>query len=514
MSDYLAMAPRHDASAVDAPLYWRMGIQRQRAVDRIQEQREVVELLQGPLPYLDKRKEIENIIRLRASEFAVGANMARDFAVIVADDIVGLGGLETLIRDETIYNITIRWFEGEDARVGLHRIGGDTKERFDYPLALNLATLREGIIGNKAIRFSGQPVNWTYASPHVTLYLPTHKIRIAANMLHDNKSIIASVRMNRTGQPDLDEIYETGMIPSRGMYNFLKVMLASRANFLVVGSVGSGKTTLLRAILHSVDFHDYLYVVEDSPELDLDTRSDRHDMILPVVPTKERNMASLIRDSQRFMADRIIIGEALDDSIIDWFTVANVTGGSGMTLHAEEPGSIFRRVKNMCGSKLSEREVYERMAESVDIIIFVRRRYDRSEDNPAERQIENIWTLTRQIAADGKPIFAELWGYNPVTRKVEWQNIIPDQLQDKFATTGVRIALNDSDAEFMRLPNRTLDPLLEGILDPPNSPPSVVVLAETKEDEESDPSAAPPGHSGLLRDFFGSSIKKGNFNGG
>ncbi len=512
MSDFLTMAPRHDNSSSDAPLYWKLGVQRQKAVDKLQESKEITDIVQGPLPYLSKRQAIEDIARGRASEFAVGANMAKEFAVIVADDLIGLGGLETLIRDESIYNITIKWFEGEEAQIGLHRIGGDTKERFNYPLALNLSTLREGIIGNKAIRFSGQPVNWTYASPHVTLYLPTHKIRIAANMLHDNKSIIVSVRMNRTGQPDLDEIYETGMIPSRGMYNFLKVMLASRANFLVVGSVGSGKTTLLRSLLHSVDYHDYLYVVEDSPELDLDTRSDKHDMILPLVPTKERDMASLIRDSQRFMADRIIIGEALDDSIIDWFTVANVTGGSGMTLHAEEPGSIFRRVKNMCGSKLSEREVYERLAESVDIILFVRRRYDRI----PERQIENIWTLTRQIGADGKPIYAELWGYNPLTHKVEWKNLIPDQLQDKFASTGVRLGLNETDAEFLPVPGRPLDPLLKGILSHTPTPAPIVTEIQKPEssdldDTDSDASDE-DNKEDLLKQLFGGSMK-GIFNG-
>ena len=492
----------------DKPPYWKLSAQRQQAVEKLQRHPAVIEALQGALPYTHKRETVENLVRSHATDFGIGANTAQDFAVIVTDDLVGLGGLETLIRDESIYNITIRWFDDKEHQVGLQRIGSETKERFSYPLASTLSVFREGIIGNKAIRFSGQPVNWTYASPHVTLYLPTHKVRIAANMLHDNKSIIASVRMNRTGQPDLDEIFQMGMIPSLGMWKFLKVMLASRANFLVVGSTGSGKTTLLRALLHSVDYHDYLFVVEDSPELDLDERPDKHDMILPLVPTKERDMSSLIRDSQRYMADRIIIGEALDDSIIDWFTVANVTGGSGLTLHAEEPGGIFRRVKNMCGAKLSEREVYERMAESVDIILFVRRRFDRK----PERQIENIWVLTHQTSPEGKPLSAELWGYDPELRKVTWSNIIPETLQDKFARTGLRLTSNDADAHFMRVVNRKLDPLLEGVAD--ESPdPANTGETQTNNAGGVHQSVATPSDDEIIHQLFGTSMK-GLFNAG
>jgi Flp pilus assembly CpaF family ATPase len=437
--------------------------QRLQAVSKISRLPTISQTLQGSLSYAQKRRSVEELVRQQAAVYGIGPNQAEEFAVVVADDIVGLGGLETLIRDETIFNVTIKWMDGENAQVGLHRIGSNVKEQFAYPLADNLNTFRESIIGGKAVRFSGQPVNWTYASPHVTLYLPSHRIRIAANMLHDTRSMLASVRMNRTGQPDLDEIYRMGMIPNMGIYRFLKAMLASRATFLVVGSTGSGKTTLLRGLLHSVDPSDYLYVVEDSPELDLDSRSDRHDMILALVPTKERTMANLIRDSQRFMADRIVIGEALDDSIIDWFTVANVTGGSGLTMHAEEPASIWRRIKNMVGSKLSEREVFERMAESVDVILFVRQRHERD----PERQIENIWVLTHQLGADGKPVYGELWGYDTETRKTLWRGVIPESIQDKFNRIGVRLVDDTTDAKFVQVPNRVLHPMLGDIVDSP-----------------------------------------------
>lgn len=172
-------------------------------------------------------------------------------------------------------------------------------------------------------------------------------------------------------------------------------------------------------------------------------------------------MANLIRDSQRFMADRIVIGEALDDSIIDWFTVANVTGGSGLTMHAEEPASIWRRIKNMVGSKLSEREVFERMAESVDVILFVRQRYERD----PERQIEHVWVLTHQLGADGKPVYGELWGFDSELRTTKWRGVIPESIQDKVNRTGVRLVDNGGDVGFARVPNRALDPLLAGIVD-------------------------------------------------
>lgn len=446
-------------SSAQTPLYWRLESARKKAAEDINNTGIVAEMNSMGVAYAERRKRIEEIAASTASNYGIGENLAKGFAVIVADDVVGLAGLETLIRDSTIFNITIRWLDGEEPKVVLQRIGTNQKERFDFPLAQNLNTFREGILSNKAIRLSGQPVNWTYASPHITLYLPSHKVRIAANMLHDSRSVIASVRMNQTGQPDLDEIFHMGMIPTSGMHSFLKVLLACRANFLVVGSTGSGKTTLLRALLHAVDYYDCLYIVEDSPELDLDQRPDKHDIILPLVPTKERDMASLVRDSQRYMADRIVIGEALDDSIIDWFTVANVTGGSGLTLHTEEPGAVFRRIKNLCGEKLSEREVYERMAESVDVVLFVRHRPGRA----PERQLENVWALTHQNAVDGKPVYAEMWGYDQNSASVVWRNTIPEQLQDKFTKAGVRLLQQETDAAFVRYGNTDLDPLLRGL---------------------------------------------------
>lgn len=502
----------------DMPPYWALTRQRLMAVGKLSSMPAVADVIQGSQSYNQKRKVIEDLVRQQASDFGVGSSQADDFAQVVADDIVGLGGLESLIRDETIFNITIQWMDGKPANVLLQRIGTNSKEIFPYPLSDSLNTFRESIIGGKAIRFSGQPVNWTYSSPHVTLYLPTHRIRIAANMMHDTRSVLASVRMNRTGQPDLDQIYSMGMIPSRGMYTFLKAMLASRATFLVVGSTGSGKTTLLRGLLHSVSPSDCLYVVEDSPELDLDERSDRHSMILTLVPTKERSMANLIRDSQRYMADRIVIGEALDDSIIDWFTVANVAGGSGLTMHAEEPGSIWRRVKNMVGSKLSEREVFERMSESVDVILFVRQRFDRE----PERQIENIWVLTHQLGADGKPVYGEMWGFDPETHKTAWRGVIPESIQDKFARTGVRMTDGKSDIKFSRLPGRPLDPILadtpfddNGVssYEPPSppqhqpsspNPPRPPAFSEPRQEERREPSHSAESEEDLIGKVFGS----------
>ena len=465
----------------EVPPYWKLATQRNQAVQDIQHQAPIVAMLQNrALTYQSLRLKVEEYVRGRASQYGIAVTSAREFAEIVTDDIVGLGGLETLIRDESIYNITIRWFDNQPAQVGLHRVGSSQKEAFDYPLSTTLDTFRESILANKAVRFSGQPVQWTYGNPHVTLYLPTHKVRIAANMLHDSRSIVASVRMNRVGQPDLDEIADQGMVTSEGMYKFLKVMLASRCNFLVVGSTGSGKTTLLRALLHSVDPSDYLYVVEDSPELDLDERSDLHEMILPVVPTKERTMGQLVRDSQRYMADRIIIGEALDDAIIDWFTVANVTGGGGMTLHAEEAESIFRRVNNMCGGKLTEKEVYERMSESVDVILFVRRRFDRE----PQRQIENVWTLTHQMSTEGRPVYGELWSYDQNTKTVKWTNRITEAIQDKFATAGVRILSDPSDAKFTTVTSHPLSGMLKGIIENTNPLDNLVNLANSMDGNE------------------------------
>lgn len=115
----------------------------------------------------------------------------------------------------------------------------------------------------------------------------------------------------------------------------------------------------------------------------------------------------------------------------------------------------------MVGSKLSEREVFERMAESVDVILFVRQRYDRD----PERQIEHVWVLNHQLGADGKPVYGELWGFDPELHTTTWRGVIPESIQDKVNRTGVRLIDDQGDVKFIRVPNRPLDPLLVGIGD-------------------------------------------------
>ncbi|WP_413288897.1 CpaF family protein [Bdellovibrio sp. HCB337] len=129
---------------------------------------------------------------------------------------------------------------------------------------------------------------------------------------------------------------------------FLRSLVHSRKNFLIVGNTGSGKTSLINALLNTIPSNERAIIIEDIPEIALPnpscmkmvTREDPQGILKPVT------QSDLLRHSLRLRPDRIVMGEIRGAEAKDLLmALATGHGGSFGTLHASDPRQALIRLE-------------------------------------------------------------------------------------------------------------------------------------------------------------------------
>ncbi len=145
-----------------------------------------------------------------------------------------------------------------------------------------------------------------------------------------------SIRLPRTGVPDLDDLVARGLTDADGAAR-LRALVTARTNLLLTGAAGSGKTTLLSALLSEAAPHERIVTVEDVAEVRL--RHPHHVALEARQPNLEGaggvDLPRLVREALRMRPDRLVVGECRGAEIRDLLAALN-TGhaGGGGTLHA------------------------------------------------------------------------------------------------------------------------------------------------------------------------------------
>jgi type IV secretion system protein VirB11 len=154
----------------------------------------------------------------------------------------------------------------------------------------------------------------------------------------------------------------------------LREAVENRKNILIAGGTGSGKTTFVNAILdvlNDLDPEERLVVLEDTLELKYsleDVYSLRAD------EKSETTMQRLVRISLRLRPDRIIVGEVRGGEALDLLKSWNTGHPGGIcTLHANSAESALIRLEHLV-SEVSVTPMKELIGESVDVIVFLKRR--------------------------------------------------------------------------------------------------------------------------------------------
>jgi pilus assembly protein CpaF len=316
--------------------------------------------------------EILPIVRdfVRTSNFPLNAREIDALVEDTADEMLGLGPIEPLLKDDSIADILINTHR----KVYVERYGQieETAVRFHDEAHL----MR---IVNKIVAAIGRRVD--ESSPMVDARLEDgSRVNVAIRPISIDGPLVSIRKFSRTPY-SLERLMQFGSIRPV-MIEFLKIAVQARRSILVSGGTGSGKTTLLNALSHAISHKERLITIEDAAELQLQQpHVGRLETRPPNVEGRgEVRQRELVKNALRMRPDRIIVGEVRGEEAFDMLQAMN-TGheGSMTTIHANTPRDALARLEQMigmAGMPMSQESIRGQIASALDIVVQTQRLSD------------------------------------------------------------------------------------------------------------------------------------------
>jgi pilus assembly protein CpaF len=326
------------------------------------------------------RQQIEGVFARVVDDEGLALTRAERLRMLeqITDEIVGLGPLEPLLRDETVTEIMVNGprqvyverngklsiadavFQNDDHVMRIiDRIIAPIGRRIDESSPMVDARLADGSRVNAII-------------PPLSLVGP-----------------VLTVRKFAVSPLTIDDLIRFGTATPE-MFDFLRACVQARLNMFVSGGTGSGKTTTLNVVSSFIPSDERIITIEDAAELQL---RQEHVVTLEARPANIEGRGAipireLVKNALRMRPDRIIVGEVRGGEALDMLQAMN-TGhdGSMSTGHANSPRDMLARLETMvlmAGVDLPLRAIREQVASGVDLIVHQSRLKD------GTRRIVNI----------------------------------------------------------------------------------------------------------------------------
>ena len=288
----------------------------------------------------------------------------------VLDELLGLGPLEPLLKDNTITDILVN---GHDS-VFVERYGVLEPSPARFKDEKHLIRIIQKIVSAVGRRVDE-------SSPMVDARLADgSRVNAVVPPLALDGALL-SIRKFAKVPISLARLIEIGSVPAQ-VAEVLKAIVAARLNVLISGGTGSGKTTMLNAMSAFIDNRERIVTIEDSAELQL---QQSHVARLETRPANiegkgEIVQRDLVKNSLRMRPDRIIVGEVRAGEAFDMLQAMN-TGhdGSMTTVHANTPRDALSRVEQMIGMSgidVPARSARAQIASAMHVVVQVGRLSD------------------------------------------------------------------------------------------------------------------------------------------
>jgi pilus assembly protein CpaF len=384
---------------------------------------------------VEVRRQIEEIFSRVIDEEGLALTRAERVRMLeqITDEIIGLGPLEPLLRDDSVSEIMVNGprqvyiersgkleltnvvFQNDDHVMRIiDRIIAPIGRRVDESSPMVDARLTDGSRVNAII-------------PPLSLVGPVITIRKFAASPFTTDDLIRF----GTSTPD--------------MFEFLRACVEARLNIFVSGGTGSGKTTTLNVLSSFIPNDERIVTIEDAAELQL---RQEHVVTLESRPPNIEGKGAipireLVRNSLRMRPDRIVVGECRAGEALDMLQAMN-TGhdGSLSTGHANTPRDMLARLETMvlmAGVDLPVRAIREQISSAVDLIVHQSRLKD------GTRKIVNI---TEVQGMEGDTIVMQ------DVFVFEQTGVIDGKIQGRLKATGIRPKFVEQfETQGIHLPN-------------------------------------------------------------
>ncbi|MGZ8439000.1 MAG: CpaF family protein, partial [Candidatus Limnocylindrales bacterium] len=368
---------------------------------------------------VEVRRQIEEIFGKVIDEEGLALTRAERVRMLeqITDEIIGLGPLEPLLRDESITEVMVNG----PRQVYIERSGKLELTNVVFQNDDHVMRIIDRIIAPIGRRVDE-------SSPMVDARL-TDGSRV--NAIIPPLSLVGpviTIRKFSASPFTTDDLIRFGTATA-DMFEFLRACVEARLNVFVSGGTGSGKTTTLNVLSSFIPNDERIVTIEDAAELQL---RQEHVVTLESRPPNIEGKGAipireLVRNALRMRPDRIIVGECRSGEALDMLQAMN-TGhdGSMSTGHANSPRDMLARLETMvlmAGVDLPLRAIREQVASAVDLIVHQSRLKD------GTRRIVNI---TEVQGMEGDVI---------VMQDVfifEQTGVVEGKIQGKLKPTGIR----------------------------------------------------------------------------
>ncbi len=371
------------------------------------------------------RAEISAITTEALAEMSIVLNSADRIAMAdeLYDEVMGLGPLEPLLKDDTVSDILVNGPQ----QVFVERGGKLTLTDTTFKDEKHLLRIIDKIVSAVGRRVDE-------SNPYVDARLADgSRFNAMVPPVAVDGSLV-SIRKFKKDKLAIDDLVKFGAFTEE-MAAYLQAACSTRLNVIVSGGTGSGKTTTLNALSSFIANDERILTIEDTAELQLQQlHVGRMESRPPNVEGKGAvTQRDCLRNALRMRPDRIIVGETRGEEVIDMLQAMN-TGhdGSMTTIHANSARDGISRLENMvamAGIDMPIKAVRSQIASAVNLIVQASRLQDGS------RRMTSITEIT---GMEGDVIsMQEIFRY-------ERLGLQPDgKIIGRFTATGVRSHYSD-----------------------------------------------------------------------
>ena len=334
------------------------------------------------------------------------------------DEVMGLGPLEPLLKDETVNDILVNG----PHNIYIERSGKLEKSDIRFKDEKHLLRIIDKIVSAVGRRVDE-------SNPYVDARLKDgSRFNAMVPPVAVDGSLV-SIRKFKKEKLGVDDLVKFGAFTEE-MAAYLQAACSCRLNVIVSGGTGSGKTTTLNALSSFIGHAERVLTIEDTAELQL--QQDHVGRMESRPPNVEGKGAvtqrDCLRNALRMRPDRIIVGETRGEEVIDMLQAMN-TGhdGSMTTIHANSARDGISRLENMiamAGIEMPIKAVRAQIASAVNLIVQASRLQDGS---------RRMVSITEVTGMEGEVItLQEIFRY-------ERLGLEPDgTIIGRFTATGIR----------------------------------------------------------------------------